>query len=88
MNQSILFPDIQSWDEDKQAIVFPAQQSGALIQCLVNTAELEKLSGQQVEGEQQALTVFSQYRFDLEELAEELIEDEDFNSKGEIEITR
>lgn len=88
MNQSILFPDIQSWDEEKQAIVFPAQQSGALIQCLVNTAELEKLSGQQVEGEQQALTVFSQYRFDLEELAEELIEDEEFNSKGEIEITR
>lgn len=88
MNQSILFPDIQSWDEEKQTIVFPAQQSGALIQCLVNTAELEKLSGQQVEGEQQALTVFSQYRFDLEELAEELIEDEEFNSKGEIEITR
>lgn len=88
MNQSILFPDIQSWDEEKQAIVFPAQQSGALIQCLVNTAELEKLSGQQIEGEQQALTVFSQYRFDLEELAEELIEDEEFNSKGEIEITR
>ena len=87
MNQSILFPDIQSWDEEKQSVVFPAQQSGALIQCVVNTPELEKLSGQKIEDGQQALKVFSQYRFDLEELAEELIEDEEYNSNGEIEIT-
>ena len=86
MNQSILFPDIQSWDEDKQAVLFSAQQAGALIQCLVSITGLEKLSGQTVENEQQALEVFSQYRFDLEELAEELIEDEEFNSQGWIEV--
>ncbi|MCG9575935.1 DUF1488 domain-containing protein [Vibrio tubiashii] len=86
MNQSILFPDIQSWDEDKQAVLFSAQQAGALIQCLVSKTELEKLSGQTVENERQALEVFSQYRFDLEELAEELIEDEEFNSQGWIEV--
>lgn len=86
MNQSILFPDIQSWDEDKQAVLFSAQQAGALIPCLVSKTELEKLSGQTVENEQQALEVFSQYRFDLEELAEELIEDEEFNSQGWIEV--
>ena len=86
MNQSILFPDIQSWDEDKQAVLFSAQHAGALIQCLVSKTELEKLSGQTVENEQQALEVFFQYRFDLEELAEELIEDEEFNSQGWIEV--
>ncbi len=87
MNQSILFPDIQSWDQDKQAVLFSAQQAGALIQCLVTKAELEKLSGQTVDNEQQALEVFSQYRFDLEELAEELIEDEEFNPQGWIVIS-
>ncbi|EEX95150.1 hypothetical protein VIOR3934_06064 [Vibrio orientalis CIP 102891 = ATCC 33934] len=86
MNQSILFPDIQSWDEEKQAVLFSAQQSGALIQCLVDKQELEKLSGQVIGNAQQALEVFSQYRFDLEELAEELIEEEEFNSQGNIEV--
>lgn len=86
MNQSILFPDMQTWDEDKQAVLFPAQQSGALIQCLVSISELKQLSGQDIENEQQALEVFSQYRLDLEELAEELIEEEEFNSEGNIEV--
>ncbi|KLN65284.1 MULTISPECIES: DUF1488 domain-containing protein [Vibrio] len=86
MNQSILFPDIQVWDEEKQAVLFSAQQSGALIQCLVDKQELEKLSGQVIGNAQQALEVFSQYRFDLEELAEELIEEEEFNSQGNIEV--
>ena len=31
MNQSILFPDMQSWDEASQSVNFAAQQSGALI---------------------------------------------------------
>jgi len=86
MNQSILFPDIQLWDEDQQAVLFSAQQAGALIQCLVSKAELESLSGQAVANEQQAIEVFSQYRFDLEELAEQLIENEEFNSQGWIEV--
>ncbi|MFM2588495.1 DUF1488 domain-containing protein [Vibrio sp. TBV020] len=86
MNQSILFPDIQSWDEEKKAVVFTAQQSGALIQCLISKDELAKISGQVIGNEQQALEVFSQYRFDLEELAEELIEEEEFNSEGNIEV--
>ncbi|MCA2493656.1 DUF1488 family protein, partial [Vibrio sp. 2175-1] len=28
MNQSILFPDMQSWDEVSQSVNFVAQQSG------------------------------------------------------------
>ncbi|KJY82476.1 transcriptional regulator [Vibrio galatheae] len=86
MNQSILFPDIQSWVPDKQAVLFSAQQAGALIHCLVSKTELEKLSGQVISNQQQALEVFVQYRFDLEELAEQLIEDEEFNTEGIIEV--
>ncbi|UUM30664.1 DUF1488 domain-containing protein [Vibrio japonicus] len=86
MNQSILFPDIQSWDEEQQIVTFPAQQSGALIECFIRKAELEKISGQRIEEEQQALDVFSQCRFELEELAEELIEEEEFNALGQIEV--
>jgi hypothetical protein len=86
MNQSILFADIQHWDESTQAVRFPAQQAGALIECLITCAELEKLAGIPITGEQQALDNFSQYRFEIEELAEELIEEEEFNSKGEVEV--
>lgn len=86
MNQSILFPDMQAWDDEQQAIVFPAQQSGALIECLISQVELERLSGQSIANSQQALEVFAQYRFDLEELAEALIEEEEFNPQGKIEV--
>ena len=67
-------------------MTFPAQQSGALIECIVTKNALEKLSGQIIADGQQALRIFNQYRFDLEELAEGLIEDEEFNYRCQIEI--
>ena len=92
MNQSILFPDIQQWDEAAQFVRFPAQQAGALIECkisLVSLAELNNIEFIETIAEdigQRALEVFSQARFDIEELAEELIEDEAFDQFGEIQI--
>ncbi|MEH0389789.1 DUF1488 domain-containing protein [Vibrio mimicus] len=88
MNQSILFPDLQHWDENKQAVVFFAQQNGALIECFVTRQVLQELSGEALVESQHVMTVFSEWRFDLEELAEQAIEDEMFNSLGQIEITR
>ncbi|WP_375751950.1 DUF1488 domain-containing protein [Vibrio sp. HN007] len=87
MNQSILFPDIQEWNEGTQAVVFPAQQSGALIECVISKAKLVELSGKNIESGEDALSIFADLRFDLEEVAEELIEDEMFNSSGQIEIS-
>ncbi|MCA2464752.1 MULTISPECIES: DUF1488 family protein, partial [Vibrio] len=52
MNQSILFPDMQSWDEVSQSVNFAAQQSGALIECFVTKQKLEKLSGSELDTEQ------------------------------------
>lgn len=86
MNQSILFPDLQTWDEQNRTMTFPAQQSGALIECIVSQEELEKASGQSISDAQQAQDLFAQYRFELEELAEQLIEDEEFNADGKVEV--
>ncbi len=86
MNQSILFPDSQRWDDANQRIVFPAQQNGALIECSISCDELEKISGYTIKTGEQALAVFNDCRFDLEELAEQLIDDELFNDDGKIVI--
>ncbi|EPN3982347.1 TPA: DUF1488 domain-containing protein [Vibrio parahaemolyticus] len=86
MNQSILFPDMQSWDEVSQSVNFVAQQSGALIECFVTKQKLEKLSGSELDTEPAVIAAFIDYRFDLEEIAEELIEDEAFNEEGHIII--
>ncbi|HBH7908659.1 TPA: DUF1488 domain-containing protein [Vibrio parahaemolyticus] len=86
MNQSILFPDMRSWDEVSQSVNFAAQQSGALIECFVTKQKLEKLSGSELDTEQAVIAAFIDYRFDLEEIAEELIEDEAFNEEGHIII--
>lgn len=67
-------------------MVFVGQQSGNLIECLVSANYLENLSQLQIDDEVMALKVFSEYRFDLEDLAEELIEAEEFNQLGQIEI--
>ncbi|MCG7499242.1 DUF1488 domain-containing protein [Vibrio sp. Of7-15] len=86
MNQNILFPDDQTWDVEREVICFPAQQAGSLIQCVVDKEWLEKVSGSVIDDSAQALEAFSQCRFDAEDEAEALIEDESFNSSGEIEI--
>ncbi|KDM91429.1 DUF1488 domain-containing protein [Photobacterium galatheae] len=86
MNQDILFADIQTWDSGRQAVCFPAQQAGALIRCWVSLIWLEKQAGEVLTDEAAILTAFTSYRFDLEELAESMIEDEDFNQDGEVMI--
>ena len=86
MNQDILFADIQQWDREKQAVNFPAQQAGALINCWVSQAWLQQRTEQPLLSEADILAVFSANRFDLEELAEEMIEEEEFNHCGDIEI--
>ncbi|WP_299020641.1 DUF1488 domain-containing protein [uncultured Photobacterium sp.] len=86
MNQDILFADIQLWDSNRQAVNFPAQQAGALITCWVSLAWLQKEVDKPLIEEADILSTFSVYRFDLEELAEELIEEEEFNQDGDIEV--
>ncbi|WEM42258.1 DUF1488 domain-containing protein [Photobacterium sp. DA100] len=86
MNQDILFADMQTWHSARQAVNFPAQQGGALINCWVSRAWLENACGQALANEAAVINAFVQCRFDLEEIAETMIEDEDFNGDGDIEI--
>ncbi|MGL6262235.1 DUF1488 domain-containing protein [Vibrio sp. WXL210] len=87
MNQSILFPDMQTWDSVSQRVIFPAQQGGALIECVISLVQLEKMVSRSLEGEAEVLKAFAELRFDLEEWAEQQIEDEEFNSQGQIELS-
>ncbi|MDF2183626.1 DUF1488 domain-containing protein [Grimontia hollisae] len=86
MNQRILFPDLHHFDHEKQAVCFQAQQSGALIACFIRVEDLEKRTQSTLPTKQAILAAFCEYRFDLEELAESAIEDEDFNADDEIWI--
>ncbi|KLV04995.1 DUF1488 domain-containing protein [Photobacterium ganghwense] len=86
MNQNILFPDLQQWDEQQQAVMFPAQQGGSLIACWVSLQWLVQHCQQPLSTEAEIMAAFGQYRFDLEEIAEDLIEEEAFNQDGEIHI--
>ncbi|WP_217511697.1 DUF1488 domain-containing protein [Vibrio metschnikovii] len=88
MNQAILFTDDQQWNEQQQAVEFSAQQSGALIRCFICLSELQSWSGGMITTPQQALTAFSEWRFDIEERAEQLIEEECFTSAGMIEVLK
>ncbi|MFD2179123.1 DUF1488 domain-containing protein [Veronia pacifica] len=84
MNQSILFPDLQSYVQDKHAVSFPAQLSGALIPCFVAVTWLEAKSGRDLTESDEILAAFQGLRFDLEDAAEQAIEDEMFNEQGEV----
>ena len=48
--------------------------------------ELSRLAGKDIEEGDQALVIFSELRFDIEELAEELIEEEEYDSSNRIQI--
>ncbi|MBD1577312.1 DUF1488 domain-containing protein [Vibrio sp. S11_S32] len=85
MNQNILFADLQTWHPERQVVSFPAQQAGQLIECIVSIEKLSQLIGYKVDSAQ-VLSVFDSLRFDLEDLAEQAIEEELFNLAGEIEL--
>ena len=91
MNQSILFPDLQDWEQSSQMIVFPAQQQGMNIECRIGIAKLAALSetnliATDLDIATKALAVFETYRFDIEEEVELLIEQELLDELGRVTI--
>ncbi|MGL5814262.1 MAG: DUF1488 domain-containing protein [Aeromonas sp.] len=84
MNQGILFPDLMSWEEQAQRVHFPAQWQGARIDCYISRRRLEKLAGLSLAREEEILKAFEALRFDIEELAEKLIEEQAFGEDGAI----
>ncbi|AUX92045.1 DUF1488 domain-containing protein [Mixta gaviniae] len=78
MNQAIQFPDRESRDEARQAICFPAMVNGFQLTCAISEAELRQRFG----DKEEPLTLFRRHRWDLEDEAQSLIEDQQEDSQG------
>ena len=81
MNQAIQFIDRLEFKPDEKQLVFFAQVSGLMGECIIDTSKYD------FAAQSSAVNYFESYRFDYEELAEKLIEDEQYNSAGQIELT-
>ena len=56
MNQAIQFPDRESWDAERQGVVFPALVNGMQLTCAISGQILQQRFG--AEGPAQWLAAF------------------------------
>lgn len=77
MNQAIHFPDRESWDEERGAIVFPVLVQGMGLTCAIKPDALQVRFGTGA-----AMALFSAHRWDLEEEAEALIRQDEIDDQG------
>lgn len=82
MNQAIHFPDREIWDEEKQAVCFPVLVHGMQLTCAISKdVLLERFGGTQ------AIDLFCENRWDLEEEASDLIRDQQEDDQGWVWIS-
>ncbi|MCC4834028.1 hypothetical protein BCU84_17340 [Shewanella sp. 10N.286.51.B7] len=86
MNQSIIFTDIVEWDEALKQVYLIVQVQGVNVSCFIKPAIIEKLTSTTIKNGTEAIVAFEQVRFDIEDLAEALIESESFDEHGHIYI--
>ncbi len=80
MNQAIQFPDREEWDENKKCVCFPALVNGMQLTCAISGESLAyRFTGDTPE---QWLASFRQHRWDLEEEAENLIQEQSEDDQG------
>ncbi|ALB56425.1 DUF1488 domain-containing protein [Cronobacter universalis] len=80
MNQAIQFPDREQWDEQRQAVCFPALVNGLVLTCAIPQSVLvARFSGKSPED---WIAAFRQHRWDLEEEAEQLIAAQEEDNQG------
>ncbi|AUU82950.1 DUF1488 domain-containing protein [Leclercia adecarboxylata] len=77
MNQAIQFPDRESWDEDKQAVCFPALVNGMQMMCAIEGRTLARRFGDGL-----PIEMFREHRWDLEEEASDAIRKGDEDDQG------
>lgn len=80
MNQAIQFPDREEWRTDVSAVVFPAMVYGMQLTCAISGEMLASRFGG--DTPEQWLEIFQQHRWDLEEEAEGLIQDQQEDAQG------
>jgi len=81
MNQAIQFIDRLEYREPIHQLVFFAQVNGMLVECVIAVKALN------LKDESHVTRYFEKYQFDFEERAEQLIEEESYNSAGQIEVS-
>lgn len=80
MNQAIQFPDREEWSESKKCVCFPAIVNGMRLTCAITGESLaHRFAGDTPEH---WLANFRQHRWDLEEEAESLIQDQGEDDQG------
>ncbi|KXI30004.1 DUF1488 family protein [Paraglaciecola hydrolytica] len=75
MNQAIQILDGAVYKEDKQSLEIQALNSGQLIYCYINGADTKTL-----------LSLYANHQFNIEELLETLIENEQMDNEGQIHL--
>jgi hypothetical protein len=80
VNQAVLFPDSESWDETLQCICFPALVSGFQVNCALSAESLAHRFGG--DAPVQWLASFRLHRWDLEEDAEQAIREQKEDGQG------
>ena len=80
MNQAIQFPDREEWRTDVSAVVFPAMVHGMQLTCAISGEIMASRFGG--DTPEQWLEIFQQHRWDLEEEAEGLIQDQQEDAQG------
>jgi len=91
MNQAIIFSDNEQYNINSQQVEFQAQSQGTLVSCVISLSYLQKLNEiteitpeQLIDIETTVLTLFDSARFDIEDLAEEMINQQAFNEGGKV----
>lgn len=86
MNQAILFNDDLKWHHSSQKLTQSALYSGAIIQCIIHLSYL-KSKGFDESADKKAVQDFcALISFDIEEDAQQAIEDELMSDEGIIEL--
>lgn len=80
MNQAIQFPDREEWNDDKQAVCFPALANGMQLMCALHAGVMVNRFGG--ENPSQWLALFRENRWDLEEEASDLINEQQEDDQG------
>jgi len=83
MNQAILFNDDLMWCQDTLQTKVTAQSAGILIQVFVSMGYLQRLGLGSTEPAA-VLAFCHQVQFDIEEDAQQLIEQEQLNEKNQL----
>ena len=81
MNQAILFNDDAHYSAEQKMLRFSAIVSGSTVTCIIEMGSFTKSQAMD------PLSYFDKFKFDYEDLAEQLIEAERFNDQGQIIIT-